>query len=173
MDAEYHPSKIVFSFNIRVLDSCNRDGAKKATYRPATPARRRENDRSLAPKDAISGGMAATKRQNTVAILEARCKQCFRTSGGKSWKELKLGAGGRRCAIHFKKAGPEAAKKLLPSVLAINGKTEIVSNAGNMTTTLAAAFNMDRTRSDDASGLRPNVKFEKLRFTLDWVLAPK
>jgi hypothetical protein len=38
---------------------------------------------------------------------------------------------------------------------------------------LDATFIVDRIRSDVSPGSRPNVKFTKLRFTLDCVLAPK
>lgn len=73
----------------------------------------------------------------------------------------------------FTKGAPLEESKLLPSVFAMSGKTEMVSRAGNMTTILDAAFNMVSVKFDTSSACKPKVKFEKLRLTLDSVLEPK
>jgi hypothetical protein len=55
----------------------------------------------------------------------------------------------------------------------MSGKTEMVSKAGKMTTIPEAAFKIASASGDALPVFKPNVKFEKLRLTLDSVFAPK
>ena len=71
-------------------------------------------------------------------------------------------------------AGPTAAaQRLFPSVLAIRGKTEIVSKAGKITTMLAAVLTAVKSKKEAVSEFKPIVKLAKLRFTDERVFAPK
>ena len=49
----------------------------------------------------------------------------------------------------------------------------MVSSAGNMTTTLDAAFNIVSVNREASSAFKPKVKSEKFRLTLERVFAPK
>ena len=70
--------------------------------------------------------------------------------------------------------GPTAAEqRLFPRVLAMRGKTEIVSRAGKMTTMFAAVLTSASNQKEVVSGSSPIVKFAKLRLTEERVLAPK
>lgn len=71
-------------------------------------------------------------------------------------------------------AGPTAAEdKLFPSVLAIKGKTLMVSNAGKITTMPAAVRTTVNSQKGLVSGPRPIVNLAKFKLTEERVLAPK
>ena len=70
--------------------------------------------------------------------------------------------------------GPTAAaQRLFPRVLAMSGKTDIVSNAGNITTMLEAILTVARSQNEVLSASNPIVKLAKFRLTEERVLAPK
>ena len=59
------------------LFSCIREGAKKATYTPATPASKSEKERAAATREPSMAGRAATSLQKMVDILDARVIRSF------------------------------------------------------------------------------------------------
>ena len=118
-------------------------GTKNATYNPATPASRNENDRSVTHIDPINGGIAAMSLQNMDAMYAAFLSifiLSFSTVGSDSFEpaleqvdEMKS-TSGISFVVAFTKGVPDDASKLFPSVFAMRGNTLNVSKAGNMTT---------------------------------------
>mmetsp|Transcript_27594 Transcript_27594/g.55233 ORF Transcript_27594/g.55233 Transcript_27594/m.55233 type:complete len:190 (+) Transcript_27594:77-646(+) len=166
---EYTVSEIVqfFFSNSIVLDRCNRAGIKKAIYIPEIPENKNDSDKSFTHIDPIIGGIDATSLQNIIAIFVARSPRLFLLNFISLLPQQGLSG-----IINFRirsTAPTLDANKLLPSVLAMSGKTDIVSSAGKNNMILDEILHKINRIGDDVSSFNPYLKLAKFKLILCFV----
>mmetsp|Transcript_19920 Transcript_19920/g.39892 ORF Transcript_19920/g.39892 Transcript_19920/m.39892 type:complete len:235 (-) Transcript_19920:17-721(-) len=155
-----------------MLALCRSAGHTNATYSPARPASCSEKARSLANALATIGGRDATSLQRMALILFARAILSFFTDLSSTSTPL-LSCLSLILSLMYLGREGALVERLFPSVLAMSGKTDTVSAAGNITTTAESALTRRTFQVGAVSGSTPYPRSLKLRLTEESVLEPK